>query len=50
MTAKEQQKMIDTIIAQQEQIVRLKDKIGYLHTMIDTLGRELEKCRREGRV
>jgi hypothetical protein len=45
MTQKEHQHLIDTILKQQETIVKLNDKISYLHVIIDSLGRELEKCR-----
>jgi len=50
MTKEEHQHLIDTILKQQESILKLKEKIGYLHTIIDTLGRELERCRRDGRI
>lgn len=50
MTKEEQQKMIDTILKQQEQIIRLRDKIAFLHTLVDSLGRELERARGEGKL
>lgn len=50
MTQKEHQHLIDTILEQQEVIIKLREKIGFLHTLIDSLSRELEKCRQEGRV
>ena len=50
MTQKEHQHLIDTILLQQETILKLREKIAFLHTLVDSLSRELEKCRREGKV
>lgn len=50
MTQKEHQHLIDTILSQQETILKLREKIAFLHTLIDSLGRELERCRKESRV
>ena len=45
MTKEEHQHLIDTILKQQEQILKLREKIAFLHTLVDSLGRELEKAR-----
>lgn len=50
MTKEEHQHLIDTILEQQETIIRLREKIAFLHTLVDSLGRELERARGEGKL
>ena len=47
MKKEEMQHLIDTIIDQQTTINKLREKISYLHVMIDSLSRELENARRK---
>ena len=54
MDKEDVQKLIDTILNQQSTIHKqqntinnLRDKISYLHVVIDTLGKELENARRK---
>ena len=50
MTKQETQHFIDTILRQQATIQRQSETIHYLETLIDSLAKELELCRKEGRV
>ena len=50
MTQKEQEKFIQTILDQQATIIKLRDKIAFLHALVDSLGRELEKARSNGKL
>lgn len=50
MTQKEHQHLIDTILNQQAEILKFKEQINFLHSIIDSLSRELENCRTEGKV
>ena len=50
MTQKEQEQFIKTILEQQETILKLREKIAFLHTLVDSLGRELERARGEGKL
>lgn len=50
MTQKETQHFIDTILSQQNTIQRQAEKIRFLQTLIDALTKELEMCRREGKL
>ena len=46
MKKEEGQLLIDKILEQQTTINKLREKIAFLHTLVDSLGRELEKCRK----
>lgn len=50
MTKKEGELLVETILKQQETINKLHEKIAYLHVMIDSLSRELERARQGGKV
>lgn len=50
MTKQETQHFIDTILHQQSTIQKQKETIRFLETLIDSLTKELEMCRKEGRV
>ena len=48
MKKEEGELLISKILEQQATINTLRDKIQYLHVLIDTLSRELEKARKGG--
>ncbi len=50
MTKKEGELLVETILKQQETINKLHEKISFLHVLIDSLSRELERARQGGRV
>ena len=50
MKKEEMQHLIDTILEQQTTINKLREKIGFLHTLVDSLSRELERARGERKI
>jgi hypothetical protein len=50
MTKKEVNHFVETILNQQNTINKQAEKIAFLQSLIDSLTRELEMCRREGKL
>ena len=50
MTKEEHQHLIDTILEQQTTIQKLREKISFLHILVDSLSRELENCRKDRNI
>lgn len=50
MTQKETQHFIDKLLEQQATINKQATKIRFLENLIDSLTKELEMCRREGKL
>lgn len=50
MTKKEGELLVEKILEQQETINKLREKISFLHVLIDSISKELEQARQGGRV
>ena len=50
MTKSEVNHFIETILSQQATIKQQEEKIKFLQILVDNLTRELEMCRREGKL
>lgn len=50
MKKEDEEKFLSEILKQKKQIDSLQEKLRFMYVLVDQLTRELENCRREGRI
>ena len=50
MKKEDEEKFLSEILKQKKQIDSLQERLKFCYILIDSLSRELENCRRDGRI